>query len=184
MGKIPWRRKWQPTPVSLPGRSHGQRSLVGYSPWGCKRAGHDLATKPQQSCFRNSRAAAALPSFCLNFERGSGQRSTPPSHWPRYPVLNQGSIPTSPLPEARMPCSEQTSKVVVSRVSRRWCHSYGFLSFTLALITPRMFSREAQDLFANDAPGGLRCSPSPSSFTFYFQPLHKVALLFSPEPSC
>ena len=34
--KIPWRRKWQPTPVLLPGESHGQRSLVGYSPWGCK----------------------------------------------------------------------------------------------------------------------------------------------------
>ena len=34
--KIPWRRKWQPTPVFLPGESHGQRSLVGYSPWGCK----------------------------------------------------------------------------------------------------------------------------------------------------
>ena len=32
--KIPWRRKWQPTPVLLPGKSHGQRSLVGYSPWG------------------------------------------------------------------------------------------------------------------------------------------------------
>ena len=34
--KISWRRKWQPTPVFLPGKSHGQRSLVGYSPWGCK----------------------------------------------------------------------------------------------------------------------------------------------------
>ena len=32
-GKIPWRRKWQPTPVFLPGKSHGQRSLVDYSPW-------------------------------------------------------------------------------------------------------------------------------------------------------
>ena len=31
-GKIPWRRKWQPTPVFLPGESHGWRSLVGYSP--------------------------------------------------------------------------------------------------------------------------------------------------------
>ena len=30
------RRKWQPTPVHLPGKSHGQRSLVGYSPWGRK----------------------------------------------------------------------------------------------------------------------------------------------------
>ena len=34
VGKIPWRRTWQPTPGFLPGESHGQRSLVGYSPWG------------------------------------------------------------------------------------------------------------------------------------------------------
>ena len=34
--KIPWRRKWESTPVLLPGKSHGQRSLVGYSPWGHK----------------------------------------------------------------------------------------------------------------------------------------------------
>ena len=36
VGKIPWRREWQPTPVFLPGESHGQRSLVGYSPWALK----------------------------------------------------------------------------------------------------------------------------------------------------
>ena len=36
IGKIPWRRVWQPTPVFLPGESHGQRSLAGYSPWGRK----------------------------------------------------------------------------------------------------------------------------------------------------
>ena len=36
IGKIPWRREWQPIPVFLPGESHGQRSLVGYSPWGRK----------------------------------------------------------------------------------------------------------------------------------------------------
>ena len=36
--KMPWRRKWQPTPVFLPGKSHGLRSLVGYSPWGCKES--------------------------------------------------------------------------------------------------------------------------------------------------
>ena len=35
-GLIPWGRKWQPTPVFLPGKSRGQRSLAGYSPWGCK----------------------------------------------------------------------------------------------------------------------------------------------------
>ena len=35
-GKIPWRRKWQPTPVLLPGESHGQRSMAAYSQWGRK----------------------------------------------------------------------------------------------------------------------------------------------------
>ena len=39
--KIPWRRKWQPTLVFLPGESNGQRSLVGSSPWGLQRIGHD-----------------------------------------------------------------------------------------------------------------------------------------------
>ena len=38
VGKIPWRRKWQPTPVLLPGESHGWRSLVGYSPQGRKES--------------------------------------------------------------------------------------------------------------------------------------------------
>ena len=42
-GTIPWGRKWQPTPVFLPGESHGQRSLDGYSPWGRK----ELATTEQ-----------------------------------------------------------------------------------------------------------------------------------------
>ena len=36
VGKIPWRRKWQPTPIFLPGECPGQRSLVGCSPWGCQ----------------------------------------------------------------------------------------------------------------------------------------------------
>ena len=36
--KIPWKRKWQPTPVFLPGKSHGQWSLVGYSQWSCKES--------------------------------------------------------------------------------------------------------------------------------------------------
>ena len=38
VGKIPWRRAWQPIPVFPPGESHGQRSLVGYSPWGRKES--------------------------------------------------------------------------------------------------------------------------------------------------
>ena len=36
VGKIPWRRAWQPTPVFLPEESHGERTLAGSNPWGCK----------------------------------------------------------------------------------------------------------------------------------------------------
>ena len=38
VGEIPWRREWQPSPVFLPGQSHGQRSLADNSPWGCKES--------------------------------------------------------------------------------------------------------------------------------------------------
>ena len=43
----PQRREWLPTPVFLPEKFHGQKSLVGHSPLGCKRIGHDLATMQQ-----------------------------------------------------------------------------------------------------------------------------------------
>ena len=46
--KIPQRRKWQLTPVFLPGKCHGQRSWVGYSPWDPKSIGHGLVTKQQR----------------------------------------------------------------------------------------------------------------------------------------
>ena len=42
--KIPWRKKWHPTPVFLPGKSHWQRSLAGWSPWGCR--GSDTTEQP------------------------------------------------------------------------------------------------------------------------------------------
>ena len=47
-GRFPWRRKWNPTPVFLPGESHGQRRLAGYSPWGHERVRQDLVTEQQQ----------------------------------------------------------------------------------------------------------------------------------------
>ena len=54
VGKVPWRSAWQPTPVFLPGEPHGQRSLAGYSPQGCKRIRHGWAHRP------HLRAAKAL----------------------------------------------------------------------------------------------------------------------------
>ena len=51
VGKIPWRRKWHPTPVFLPGESHGQRSPVGCSPWGRRESDttRDRARTPKQA---------------------------------------------------------------------------------------------------------------------------------------
>ena len=56
--KVPWRRKWQPTPGFLPGKSHGQRSLVGYSPWGHKES--DAAEQPNNNTLRNLWAGGIL----------------------------------------------------------------------------------------------------------------------------
>ena len=50
VGKVPWRRKWQPTPVVSPEKSHGQRSLAGYSPWS-HRVRHDW----QHACMQQQR---------------------------------------------------------------------------------------------------------------------------------
>ena len=84
VGKIPWRRKWQTVPVSLPGKSHGQRSLAGYSPRGSQRVGHNLSTKQQQTspgdqqegrpqtplgCFLSQNMQWWLQTFCSWLDR-------------------------------------------------------------------------------------------------------------------
>ena len=54
LGRYPGERNGKlPTPVFLPGKLDGPRSLAGYSSWGHKRVGHNLATKQQQSMFPN-----------------------------------------------------------------------------------------------------------------------------------
>ena len=65
-GKIPQRRKWQPTPVFLPGEFHGQRSLAGYRPWGCKES--DTNKWPTHMIFLNAKFYFMLQvSFELDF---------------------------------------------------------------------------------------------------------------------
>ena len=54
VGKIPWRIKWQSTSGFLPGESHGQKILAGYSPWGLKRVRRSLATKEQEQPLASS----------------------------------------------------------------------------------------------------------------------------------
>ena len=65
MRKIPWRKKWQPTPVFLPGKSHEQRSLVGYSPWGYKRVEHNLVSKHKQQLWIHGVLIASQTEFAL-----------------------------------------------------------------------------------------------------------------------
>ena len=66
VGKTPWKRTWQPNPVSLPGQFHGQRSLLGYSPWGLKEADTTEGTEQARTHRVGSRVCAVnshgLPS--------------------------------------------------------------------------------------------------------------------------
>ena len=56
-GRSPGGGKWQPTPIFSPGKSHGQRNMVGYNPLGCKRIRHDLATRQQQPAIQGGKTA-------------------------------------------------------------------------------------------------------------------------------
>ena len=73
-----WRRKWQPTSLFLPGKSHGQRSLIGYSPWGCKDSdrtkqlhtqAHDLITS--QSLYLQTPSHWGLQHQHMNYGRNT-----------------------------------------------------------------------------------------------------------------
>ena len=57
------RRKWQPIPVILPGESHGQRSLAGYSAWGCKESGTTEQLSLTQSVYSLSKEGRHLETF-------------------------------------------------------------------------------------------------------------------------
>ena len=67
--KVPWRRKWQPTPVYLPGKSQGQRALVGCSPRGCKEPDTTEGRAWQQGT-RSRTGLAHQTIFCINFVPG------------------------------------------------------------------------------------------------------------------
>ena len=76
VGKIPWRREWQPTPIFFPGKPHGQRSLVGCSPWG-----YNLATEQQKQ-----------PGFNAYCPRLTSWALHPGRHFPGYGILPQSRI--------------------------------------------------------------------------------------------
>ena len=65
VGKIPWRRAWQPTPVFLPGESHEQRSLVGLQSLGSQRVRHDRATNTSPKCIQLSKFSELKTLKCI-----------------------------------------------------------------------------------------------------------------------
>ena len=79
--KIPWGRARQPTPAALPGKSHGQRSLAGSSPWCCKTVILDLVTKQQ----------VRSPSFLLWEENTLTNENLHPAFWQKG--LGQRIVP-------------------------------------------------------------------------------------------
>ena len=83
--EIPWRRAWQPTPVFLPGESHGQRGLAGYSPWGRRESDTAKATEHAHimAATGNYPYIEALKMrmrlYCIGLPRGqSGKESACP----------------------------------------------------------------------------------------------------------
>ena len=152
--KIPWRRKWQPTPVSLLGESHGQRSLAGYSPWGHKESNMTEWLTLSLSCSHlvSPFILSELHSFQVSF---TSQR-----------------CPSLPLPVLCIPLLRKTihsSSLTISLMSvspTLWC-VWSFphhLSLALYLITFRNFH------FINILP------------SFFYLPTPKLYLL-SPHQS-
>ena len=83
VGKIPWRRAWQPTPVFLPGESHGQRSLVGCSLWGHEES--DTTEQHGAVLGVEEEESATLSAHCLTLSHCSSLDSWPSSSIWRRP---------------------------------------------------------------------------------------------------
>ena len=100
IGKIPWRRKWQPTPVFFPGESHGQRSLVGYSPWGLKES--DMTERLTHMHVNKEVVSSWRPEVRLKEGHPGGMVSGEdplPHSWERHPSFQDRM---AGLPQALM----------------------------------------------------------------------------------
>ena len=93
--KIPWKRAWKPTQVFLLGKSHGQRSLVGYSPWGHKRVRHNWARMwactHTHTCMQGQ--AEGIEIVCKGMLRNEAEWSWESSGWTReYPGRDENNV--------------------------------------------------------------------------------------------
>ena len=112
VGKIPWRREWQPVPVFLPGKSHGQRSLVGHSLWDHKESDMTEHARMQNVVRRAHDLCGILA----------------PDPWPQSIYVK-----TSMKPKSRDML--QNSWPVLFKLSR-WCSGIYSVNFTVLIIVP------------------------------------------------
>ena len=143
---MPWRRNWQPTPVSLPGKSHGQRSLAGYRPWGRKDSDTDRVTQQQR---QEKREGQMLHSAFQPV--GSGGPVASRARWPAGLLLrlpNPAAFPrlvhaTWPLPQLL-----SISQSCLSRKKKIWFSDELESSFFYPLWKSAIL-QSSQDIFMN-----------------------------------
>ena len=115
--KIPRRRKWRPTPVFLPGESHGQRSMVGYSPWGRKES--DMTEQAgRQACGTSDTEVFGSLCFAKDLVTGlqwgdlsHGHRKSQTASFSADGGLASFHPTVSKLPRCRIQCSGQMKKL-------------------------------------------------------------------------
>ena len=95
VGMIPWRRKWQPTPVFLPGESHGRRSLVGYSQWG--------HTESDMTEYKHLSAIAFLQGVCPIVITSSSLTLSINSWWQTFNTLGVNSCHQEAIQCSKLP---------------------------------------------------------------------------------
>ena len=98
-GKIPWRRKWQPTSVFLPGETHGQRNLVGYTPWGHKESETTERLTPSLSFQSWHSSECRVRSTCIRITQNLCLNSQIPVSW----VFPHSSVGKESVCNARAP---------------------------------------------------------------------------------
>ena len=102
--KISWRREWLSTPVFLPGEFHGQRSLAGYSPWGCKQsdncwkyisyqAGYSWKQIHENSLIKAKNEVASLLDYVLEIQRELGHLLKWQNWGFRFSQLEPATVP-------------------------------------------------------------------------------------------
>ena len=118
VGKIPWRREWLPSPVSSPEKSHGQKSMVGYSSWSLKRVDHNWATKQQHTWFYGTSSVRVSHNAEMNI--------TPPRTIQSVQIscsVVSDSLQPHKSQHAKPPCPSLTPGAYSNSCpSNQWCY--------------------------------------------------------------